>query len=599
MKKKTVTVLIVIVLVLLIAVSGVLGYLWYMENHIFIEGAAYPINALELDLREKDISTAHYDALHAQLPGCRILWNVPFRGSRYPNDTRELTIPDLNQADVGLIDTYFPSLQTLDASGCTDYALLEKTSADHPDWDVIYQVDIGGSAYAPDTASLELEKGQYDLDTLRKNLPHLPNVTAIRLRMPELTLEELDALKADFENIEFTYTVELLGKEYDSDTQELDLSAIASGDLPAVLEKLPMLSGLNRIELMNGAESPFTKADVKTLMDAVPQAAIHYTFQLFGVDVSTDYAEDLTFKNEKLGDDYESELREALDIMPLCPRIVLDNCRFSDELLAQLRDDYRGRTKIVWRVWFGENMAGSSLTDATAIRVCYGLLDSNCKDLVYCEDVVYMDIGHNEWLTDASFIAGMPKLRYLIISGSSIKTLEPFRVCKELKFLELTYCGYIDDLSPLADCVSLEMLNVSNTKVKDFTPLDNLPLTSFFCTAWEAKDWVSADQKEHFKATHPDCLAKFGKYHPYNSAGWRYADDKNTETLPYYQQIRDVFMYDIYPNCPNNVGWYYEEKTKWTVVPAEEMEPAPQPEETQQAAPDAETEPTVPPETET
>ena len=60
MKKKTVTVLIVIVLVLLIAVSGVLGYLWYMENHIFIEGAAYPINALELDLREKDISTAHY-----------------------------------------------------------------------------------------------------------------------------------------------------------------------------------------------------------------------------------------------------------------------------------------------------------------------------------------------------------------------------------------------------------------------------------------------------------------------------------------------------------------------------------------------------------
>ena len=111
MKKKTVTVLIVIVLVLLIAVSGVLGYLWYMENHIFIEGTAYPINALELDLREKDISTAHYDALHAQLPGCRILWNVPFRGSRYPNDTRELTIPDLNQADVGLIDTYFPSLQ--------------------------------------------------------------------------------------------------------------------------------------------------------------------------------------------------------------------------------------------------------------------------------------------------------------------------------------------------------------------------------------------------------------------------------------------------------------------------------------------------------
>ena len=596
MKKKTVTVLIVIVLVLLIAVSGVLGYLWYMENHIFVEGVAYPINALELDLREKDISTAHYDSLQAQLPGCRITWNVPFRGSRYPNDTRELAVPDLNQADVGLIDKYFSSIQTLDASGCTDYALLEKTQADHPDWEVIYQVDIGGSSYAPDTTSLELEKGQYDLDTLRQNLVHLPNVTAIRLRMPELTLEQLDALKADFETIEFTYTVELLGQEYDGDTQELDLSSLDPADLSAVLERIPMLSCLNRIELMNGNESPFTKADVKTLMDAVPQAAVHYTFQLFGVDVSTDYAEDLTFKNEKLGDEYEAELREALDIMPLCPRIVLDNCRFSDELLDQLRDDYRGRTKVVWRVWFGENMAGSSLTDATAIRVCGGLYDSNCQDLVYCEDVVYIDFGHNDYLTDTSFIAGMPKLRYLIISGSSIKTLEPFRVCKELKFLEISFCGYLDDVSPLAECESLEMLNISNTKITDLSPLDNLPLTHFVSLAWEARDWMPSEQKDHFKEAHPDCWTQFGKGQPYG-VGWRYTGEKDPEYLPYYQQIRDVFMYDIYPNCPNNVGWYYEEKTKWTVVPQEELEPAPQPEAMVETAADTETDPTVPPET--
>ena len=57
-------------------------------------------------------------------------------------------------------------------------------------------------------------------------------------------------------------------------------------------------------------------------------------------------------------------------------------------------------------------------------------------------------------------------------------------------------------------------------------------------------------------------------------------------------------MYDIYPNCPNNVGWYYEEKTKWTVVPPEEMEPELQPEAEAETATEGEVEPTVPQETE-
>ena len=75
MKKKLVTILVVIVLILSLLVAGAIGFLWYRDNHIFVDGKAYSIHVQSLDLREEDISFAHYDAVHSQLPGCEILWN--------------------------------------------------------------------------------------------------------------------------------------------------------------------------------------------------------------------------------------------------------------------------------------------------------------------------------------------------------------------------------------------------------------------------------------------------------------------------------------------------------------------------------------------
>ena len=100
MKNKVVTVLVVIVLVLVLLIGGALGFLWYRDNHIFVEGEAYPISARTLDLREEDISFAHYEQVHAQLPDCRILWNVPFQGSKFSSDSETLTVSSLTQEDV-------------------------------------------------------------------------------------------------------------------------------------------------------------------------------------------------------------------------------------------------------------------------------------------------------------------------------------------------------------------------------------------------------------------------------------------------------------------------------------------------------------------
>ena len=248
-----------------------------------------------------------------------------------------------------------------------------------------------------------------------------------------------------------------------------------------------------------------------------------------------------------IGDDGEATLRLALDLMQNCNRFVLDNCHISNEILSQIREDYRDKIQIVWRVSFGH---GSALTDVEVIRSTYDLVDDNCHDLIYCEDVKYIDLGHNEYLDAVSFVAGMPKLEFAIISGAPIKDLSPFMNCKKLKILEIAYCSYIEDISPLASCESLEMLNICYTSVTDLSPLDNLQITHL--CAISSSDKISLEEQNRFLELHPNCWSRYEGDQPYGP-GWRYS--KENKPLDWYENVCDIFGY---PHALNNAGWYLD-----------------------------------------
>ncbi len=552
--KKVLCVLLAIVLVFALAAAGGFGLAWYRSNHIFIQGDAYSINSWTLDLRDKTLTMEEFDSIQAQMPQCSITWNVPFQGGTCSSDSESLTVKSVTQEDLEIIHEYFPNLKTLNAGGAGEYGLLEQFQAENPDCQVVYDVDLGGKTVAPDIVELVLEVGDYDYDTLMENLSHLPQVGGVVLKKPQLSLEQIDALKEAYPAVEIHCTVEILGTEYDTGTTELDLSALQGGEVAAVAEKLAMLPGLETVELMDAdGKTGLSKEDVKTLMAAAPQVVFHYAFDFFGQTLSTD-TEEVELKNVKIGDENEAEIRLALDLMTNCKRFVLDNCHMSDEVMAQIREDYREQTKVVWRVWFGK---GSSLTDAQLMRVVGDLGDDNCHDLVYCEDVVCIDLGHNEWLDGCDFIAGMVNLEYCIISGSPIKSLEPFANLKKLKFLEIAFCEYLTDVSPLAGCESLEMLNIGNTHITDLSPLDDLPLTHLMARMYPYGNCrVPVEERERFVEQHPDCWASFEGAQPYGD-GWRYDRDNKTE-LPYYAYIRENMLYDIYPRTPNHTGWYFD-----------------------------------------
>lgn len=549
--KKVLCILLVVLLIFALAAAAGFGVAWYQNNHIFVEDAVYPIDSQELDLRGQDISFDHYNSVHSQLPACEILWDVPFQGGKYSNDSESLTVTTLTEADAELLLEYFPNLKKLDATGVHDYELLESLQSKLPACEIIYEVSVGGKTFAPDTTELVLENGDYDLDTLKENLPHLPDVTNITLKKPELSLEELEALKAEFEAIEFYCTVEIGGVEYDMETTELDLSDLTSSDVDAVCDKLAMLPGLTNVELMDAAgNSQLTKEDVKKLMDAAPDAVFNYTFDFFGITLSTSDTE-VHIKNKTIGDKNVDEIRLALDLLTNCDRFVMEYCGMSDEVMAELRDEYRGQTKVVWRVNYG---GGGSLTDVEVIRCTFDLSNSNCKALKYCEDVRFMDLGHNDVYTlmDCSYIAYMPNLECVILSSASVSDLSAFENCKKLKFLELTFCGLVTDISPLKNCESLTMLNISYTGVTDLSPLDDLDM-ELLCAKNYSYNRVSEEDQARFAELHPDCWAQYVGEQPYGP-GWRYTED-GKDFLPYYKLMRMVFKLDEHI-IPNNVGWY-------------------------------------------
>lgn len=550
MSKKVVVVLAVIALVLALVVAGALGFLWYRNTHVFVEGKAYSNREDSLDLRQESISIEHYDQLKALLPDCTILWNVPFQNGTVSSDCGELTIDTISDGDIELMAAYFPNLKKVDASRCGDYAMLEKLQRRLPDVEVSYMVSLGSKSFAPDSTELSLAPEDFDLDTLTQNLPHLPQLTSVVLCRTELTLEQVEQLRTDFPNITFRYQVELLGEIYEEDTTELDLSAMTSEQVEEVSQKLPMLPALEKITLTDEkGNSQLPKEDVKSLQRAAPNAVIDYSFDFFGTRLST-AEEEIHIKNVRIGDEGESEVRAALDLLPNCKRFVLENCQISNEVMAKLRDDYRDRTKVVWRVNFGK---GSSLTDAQILRAVYDLVDTNCANLTYLEDVRFMDIGHNEFLRESSFISGMKSLEYVIISGSMISDLKPFANCKNLKVLEAAFCEYIYSAEGLEACENLERLNISYTHITDLSPLDNLNLVNL-CAMYEGKSRVPVEEQERFQALKPDCKMSFVGSQPYGTA-WRYVTDNELEE--WYSTIAKVFRY---PDSPNHVGWYLKDE---------------------------------------
>lgn len=427
------------------------------------------------------------------------------------------------------------NLEYLNLTGSTCYDAIWDYVQRHPQVEVIYEIPLGTTLVSSEETEAALEPGTYDAASLQRHLAYLPGLTALSLPKTQLTFQELTDLQAAFPEVKISYSVGLLGKEYLTDTTTLDLSHMTPEQTGEAAAGLALLPGLEEVELMDASgSSSLTEADVALLMDALPHVRFHYTFDLFGQTLST-ADERVEFEDIEIGDEGESQIRSALEILPCCTYFKLEDCGISNEVLASIREDYP-EAGVVWRVSFGGQY--SLMTDETTLRTVYGVENSHNDVLKYCTSLKYIDMGHNTTLTDISFASYMPDLEILILSGASIRNVDALANCKNLVFLEMANCMQLEDISALKNCEKLRFLNIGFTNVKDLTPIQDLPLERFICLGPK----MDKEVRTAFEESHPDCWVRFSGKNPL-SLGWKY-DDIGETYSEYYKFIREIFDLD-------------------------------------------------------
>lgn len=474
-----------VILLLLIAAAG--GWLYFNANYIIYENTVLPRTVTELDLSGRPLSapekltaladlqqldlqntgltTEQYNALCSAMPNCSIQWSVPFQNTHYPNDTRHLTITTLTDSDIRQL-AYFPGLQSIDATGCTDYAMLTQLQAAYPGIAISYQLHVGSQQLPQDTTRLTLSGGT--AEELSQAMAYLPNLTYVDATGCH-DYAALEALKQQYPGCTIAYTVALGERQLQTDVASLD---IADSELSLLEPLLPYLPNLTTITITDSVSSP---AAIVALRQAYPDLIIDWTVPLCGLEFnSLDTVLDLS----NIPMESTQAVEDALQFFPNLQRVIMCQCGISNEemeALWQRNPDIR----FVWTITINRYI--TVRTDITYFMPYHFGCTVTDKELVllkYCQDLVCIDLGHMD-ITDVSFLAYMPHMKYLLLCDTEVSDISAVAGMEELVYVEL-FLTNVTDYSPLLTCKNLKDLNIcyslpsSMEDLAQMTQLENL-----------------------------------------------------------------------------------------------------------------------------
>jgi hypothetical protein len=163
------------------------------------------------------------------------------------------------------------------------------------------------------------------------------------------------------------------------------------------------------------------------------------------------------------------------------------------------------------------------------------LHDEDIVPLKYCTDLVFLDLGHGNRITDLTPLSGLTKLRALIVSMNKIEDISPLMSLTNLECLEI-YQNPITDISPVTALPKLRYLNCSSTLFSDITPL--LGLKNLEMLWFVSVKHVTKEQRDQLVAALPDCKMCF-KASSSGEGGWTgnglYQEYQIAYGLPYDQ----------------------------------------------------------------
>ena len=429
---------------------------------------------LSLDLRGNDLSPDAVIALSEKLPSCSIVWSIPVGMQRFDSTSRSISVSeDVSPSDLEAL-LLFPNLISADLTRCRD------TSA----------------------------------------------VLSIADRLP---------------NVAVAFSVTVLGTQYPSDTQALNLSDADISDYPLLVSQLQQFPSLKEVDLSG---HQFSESERNLFTESCPDVFFLWQFDLLGKTVSSDQAE-IDLSGKKISD--PSAISNALRHLPRLEKLDLCNTGLTDAQMEALSVSYPA-VKFVWIIHVG---GWQMRTDVKAFskgnrRSFEGgkflggktnFDNETIEPLKYCTDLIALDLGHGNRITDLSILQYFPKLRFLIVAMNDITDLSPLAYCPELEYVE-TFQNDISDWTPFLSLPKLTHLNCStnygkdsagNKAYPDYHILMKIPTLE---RLWIIRCGLSESEISELQAALPNCVI-CNKGSDSTDNGWR--------DNPKYREMQDLF----------------------------------------------------------
>lgn len=472
---------------------------------------------------------------------CGCTGKVEFAQGKIAADVTELAIV-LQPGETALLDM-LPELKSVDLRGSENYGEIVAWADAHPGVDVRYSVRFpDGTVAENDAVTLDLSglRGE-DIPQAVELMACLPELSELVLLPGDFSPAEVERLTSAVEGLEFEYTYDLGGIAVDHFAGSLDLSALSREAVAEARELLPRLPELSHVELGRSDMSALSWDDVYALIEACPHVDFDYAFTVYGKIYNLDSTV-MDFNHMPIYDN-GAEAVQAARCMKKLEVLDMDFCGVPNEAMEQIRNALPG-VKVIWRIWFGTGY--SVRTDVEKILASKpsvgGILhDADVQVLRYCTDVKYIDLGHNEVITDISFVASMPRLEVAILAMNDIVDISPLANCPELEYLEIQTNERLGDLSPLANCKKLAHLNTARCRnVSDISSLYGLEKLERFYLG--GNNGVPQQQKDEFRALRPDCKFNDLVFSDPTSDGWRVVDMKIDTWMPIYHPRYELLL---------------------------------------------------------
>lgn len=525
---KKILIIIAVLAVLLLCGAGGLRY--FQNNYIVMDGQTYSrqITSLDLsgqaltepeklqelasleqlDLTGTGLTTDQYNDLRDALPGCQILWDVPFQNTSYPCDTTQLTLTALTSADIAQL-AYFPQLTAVDATGCSNHAMIMQLKEAYPQLQVSYLMELGSQKLPQDTQYLSLGDGT--VSQLAEAMAYLPELKWVDATGC-LDYGSLEALRKLYPECTILYKVQLGGRMLSQSVTELNLDYSELEQLHSVIAYLP------HIKKVNVTGNIPSNDDVLAYQQTYGNIEFNWSFQLFGVEV-TSLDKEIDLSGIQMEDTREVEA--SLKYFRNLERVIMCNCGISNEemdALGQRNPDVR----FVWMVRIAPGITvRTDITYFMPYQFGTKLTDADTKNMKYLVDLIALDLGHNK-ITDVSFLAYMPHLKYLVIADAPIRDISACANLKELVFAEF-FMTYIRDYSPLLSCTNLVDLNIGYAIPRD--------VTIFYQMPWLENLWMRGywdyDGQARLQEALPNTTFVFGSIEDISAtgSGWRELDN--------------------------------------------------------------------------